>query len=426
MIGGLMKTTSYLAIAAAASLIVGSVTLAPTAARAADLGGDCCADLESRVAELEATTVRKGNRKVSVTLSGAVTSGILFWNDGIENDANVITPDTIGGGFTFAGSGKVSSDFTVGYNLGFDARFGDPGDGTGLQADAPKGYSAVGKIAPVEVYVYMDSKSIGRLTVGHRSSAYKSANGRSDLGGDSGANAYNGGIIDLAAGIQIRDAAGNFLGSWYNALDNIGGIRGETIRYDSPTMGGFQVSASLGHNDSQLISGVPAVVISGGDDVASVALGYDASHGGTDVSLSAAYQAETETVVGTESRWLIGASLFNKPSGLFVTGEYDAVQNNQNTKGGSANNWFIKGGWRKNVNGMGETAVYGGFQQTKDIVSLNVTGKGFFVGVTQSIDPAASLLYGQFQHLSADGTGTPCVGGCKDENSWMMGLKVAF
>jgi hypothetical protein len=28
-------------------------------------GGDCCADLEERIAELEATTAKKGNRKVS-------------------------------------------------------------------------------------------------------------------------------------------------------------------------------------------------------------------------------------------------------------------------------------------------------------------------------------------------------------------------
>ena len=46
--------------------------LSATPAKAADLGGDCCADLEERVAELEATTVRKGNKKVSVTLSGWV------------------------------------------------------------------------------------------------------------------------------------------------------------------------------------------------------------------------------------------------------------------------------------------------------------------------------------------------------------------
>ncbi len=41
-------------------------------ANAADLGGNCCADLEERVAELEATTARKGNRKVSLTVSGWV------------------------------------------------------------------------------------------------------------------------------------------------------------------------------------------------------------------------------------------------------------------------------------------------------------------------------------------------------------------
>ena len=70
MIGGFTKTTSRLAIAAAAGLFVGGVSLSP--AQAADLGGDCCADLEERVAELEATTVRKGNRKVSVKLSGHV------------------------------------------------------------------------------------------------------------------------------------------------------------------------------------------------------------------------------------------------------------------------------------------------------------------------------------------------------------------
>ena len=41
-------------------------------ARAADLGGNCCADLEERIAELEATTARKGNRKVSLEVSGFV------------------------------------------------------------------------------------------------------------------------------------------------------------------------------------------------------------------------------------------------------------------------------------------------------------------------------------------------------------------
>ena len=57
---------------------------APT--HAGDLGGDCCLDLEERVAELEATTVRKGSDKVSFRLSGYYTQQVLYWNDGAEDD----------------------------------------------------------------------------------------------------------------------------------------------------------------------------------------------------------------------------------------------------------------------------------------------------------------------------------------------------
>ena len=46
---------------AALALCVGVSIASP--AFAADLGGSCCTDLEERIAELEATTVRKGNRR---------------------------------------------------------------------------------------------------------------------------------------------------------------------------------------------------------------------------------------------------------------------------------------------------------------------------------------------------------------------------
>jgi hypothetical protein len=67
MTGGLRGTASRIAIAALFCLM-GAAVIGQRPAKAADLGGDCCADLEDRVAELEATTVRKGNKKVSVQL----------------------------------------------------------------------------------------------------------------------------------------------------------------------------------------------------------------------------------------------------------------------------------------------------------------------------------------------------------------------
>ena len=88
MFGGLTKTSSRIAIAAALGLTLGGFAFKATPAQAADLGGDCCADLEERVAELEATTVRKGNKKVSVTLSGWVVKSMNYWDDGDDRPAS--------------------------------------------------------------------------------------------------------------------------------------------------------------------------------------------------------------------------------------------------------------------------------------------------------------------------------------------------
>ncbi len=65
MVRGLSVKSRFL-LGAGATVLLGALGGVPLPAKAADLGGDCCADLEERVAELEATTVRKGNKKVSV------------------------------------------------------------------------------------------------------------------------------------------------------------------------------------------------------------------------------------------------------------------------------------------------------------------------------------------------------------------------
>src|SRR3954465_561250 len=81
MTGGLRGTVGPMATAAL-SCVGGATVLGAKPAKAADLGGDCCADLEERVAELEATTARKGNRKMSLTITGQVNRLIMAWDDG--------------------------------------------------------------------------------------------------------------------------------------------------------------------------------------------------------------------------------------------------------------------------------------------------------------------------------------------------------
>src|ERR1044072_8402683 len=71
----------------AAGLLTGG--LSAGSASAADLGGNCCADLEERIAEREATTARKGNRKFSLTISGWVGEQVMWFDDGVESNAYV-------------------------------------------------------------------------------------------------------------------------------------------------------------------------------------------------------------------------------------------------------------------------------------------------------------------------------------------------
>jgi hypothetical protein len=97
-------------------LVLGAVSLfAATPALSADLGGNCCTDLEERVAELEATTARKGNRKVSLTIGGSVNESLLFWDDGKLHDVYEGTNDAARSRFRFAGEAKIDKTWSAGY-----------------------------------------------------------------------------------------------------------------------------------------------------------------------------------------------------------------------------------------------------------------------------------------------------------------------
>ena len=114
MFGGLTKSASRLALVAAAGVL-------STSAYAADLGGDCCADLEERVAELEATTARKGNRKVSLTIYGWVNKTIMAWDDGARSNVYLGQDNTSSATrFGLRGTATINSEWKAGYSILMD------------------------------------------------------------------------------------------------------------------------------------------------------------------------------------------------------------------------------------------------------------------------------------------------------------------
>ncbi|HWK39697.1 MAG TPA: hypothetical protein VNR88_12330, partial [Hyphomicrobium sp.] len=84
--------------------------------------GACCTDLERRVEELEALAATKGNRNVSVQISGLVNSAVMTWDDGRERNAYVVTNDNQRSRFSFVGKAAIDKTWEAGYALDIGIR----------------------------------------------------------------------------------------------------------------------------------------------------------------------------------------------------------------------------------------------------------------------------------------------------------------
>ena len=169
MFGGLLKSTSIAAIVAVAGIA------AAGSANAADLGGNCCADLEERIAELEATTARKGNRKVSLTVSGQINEAVMFWDDGVESNAYQVTNETYRGRFRFVGNAKIDANWSAGYLLEIGARSARQDNTTqsnddGSQVTNPTPSSANALDVRHSAF-WLQHKQLGKVWVGQTSQA---------------------------------------------------------------------------------------------------------------------------------------------------------------------------------------------------------------------------------------------------------------
>jgi hypothetical protein len=375
---GFLKASSALAIIAAA------VSISSVQANAADYGGDCCADLEERVAELEATSVRHGNRKVSLTISGSVTEALIYWNDGLESDVNVILPDSNGAGISLTGSGNVTSDVSVGYVMNIDVRNGDPGDadnkaGPNKLDGSLQFYNIASKIAVGDEFVYIDSKSAGRLSMGKRNDAYASARN------------FDGSILDLAAGLNMADDVTKKrtgLG-WGTVLGGVGDKSGMLIRYDSPSLAGFTFTGTWGN-----------------DDTGTGNIGWKGSFSGTNVGVAVGYSDDTTSQAGNTRQLTVNGNISNDPTGLFLQGAYEEVMDTDK------NAWQVKGGWGQNVNGLGKTTIWALYQKSNDFgigTALPNGGKitdsaahGFGIGLMQDLDAVGATLFTRYDIRSVD------------------------
>ncbi|MET0659429.1 MAG: porin, partial [Steroidobacteraceae bacterium] len=231
-----MKKYSLSALVAAGLLAGG---LSVTSANAADLGGNCCADLEERIAELEATTARKGNRKVSLTISGWVAEQVAYYDDGVESNVYVSgIGTTLSSHVKFTGQATISPGWTAGYVLHLESDSNEP---LAISNDNPNTGSAV---IALQSYWFIKSEHLGKVSLGKQSQASDNTailvDGSGSLvpanwvmfeGGSFNLN-QNGGPTGLAWGdVNFCNGVALGLGGDCN------GVTENVIRYDSPTFG---------------------------------------------------------------------------------------------------------------------------------------------------------------------------------------------
>jgi hypothetical protein len=449
MNGGLMKTTSHFAMIAAAGL-----ALSVAQASAADLGGNCCADLEERVAELEATTARKGNRKVSLTISGQVNRAIVYWNDGGRSNTyfgldNTNTSTRIG----FSGSAMIGGEWSAGYSILIDVadrartvsvsqnnEDGSARDNANVNGDH------LLRLRDANWWIQRDS--LGRLTVGRLSAS--GPVGVIDLGGVSVVAATGEGCI--GTNLQFRDGNGALLGSTgtigaFSASCAHPTTRNEGIKYTSPTLHGFVFSATLAE-----AAKVEQVTVDGTSNIGRVFaadLRYANEFNGVRVAAGIGYEASklNEDDSGGAANadytsWGLSGSLMHVATGLFVQGFYmESESAAPLTAGGfgpsqKADMFHIQAGVARNFFGLGKTVLYAEYAKFDDWRQMNnITSAGpvagasdsmklWGLGVVQNIDAAAMELYLGYRNYSASDSAV--AQGIKDIDVVAAGTRIRF
>lgn len=417
-----------------------------SSANAADLGGNCCADLEERIAELEATTARKGNRKVSLTISGFVNEAIYFWDDGSESNTYVGTNSLEQSRFKLAGKAKIDADWSAGYTL----EFGVQGAGAGnFSQDLDNGTNPNSVSIRKSVW-FVENKTFGKISVGQDgTSTYHLLDDADGVNTRSFSDAEAASVYVNAFGLRVNGVAqgtvtwGNILGGFNNNTPGQGGRR-NVVKYDSPVIAGFSVSASWGE-----------------DDMWDSALTYKGEVGDFKLLAKAGYGQTTDendnanngdrgscaiaAGVGRDCEWWgLAGTIQHKPTGLFVYGGYgEQTDNNVKTVFGAAaedanTTWFVQGGIETKFVSLGKTTLFGEYRhddagrpesnRTVGGATVAESSVDFWAaGLVQNIDAAAMDVYLIYRHAEGDVTST---GGVKtnldDFDMVMTGAKINF
>jgi len=436
----LKRSVSTAAVAGAMTAGILMLAMPDRQAVAADLGGNCCADLEERIADLEATAATKGNRKVSLTVSGWIAEQIVHWNDGVESNTYITGLGTaFASNVHFTGKAQISKDLSAGYVLHLEAIDSDVYTTNANTPDGPAAMTgAPNSVQVLYSYWFLKSEQLGQVSVGKIDQADDNVVVALDASGTLAAAYWVG--YDVF-GFNVR---GNFPANesliWGNASSCRGwgggpgdcdGLPRQQVRWDSPVFSGFSASASWGEDDEWAVQGR-----------------FMNTVGNFKINAAVAYGETNDTHLGvppggTFEYTQAGLYVEHIPSGWFAIGGYGHLdQRGSNPANNPATDtWYVKSGVRLKLTSIGATIPYGEYLGAKnsaqlinnggtpddstDDVAHVVEGSSttwWGVGVVQEIDAASMSVWLRYRDHSVDVPGIDT----KDMSTVVAGAMISF
>jgi hypothetical protein len=407
-------------------------------------GDGCCADLDARIAALEEMTARKGNRKVSLEIYGLVNQALLGWYDGKEADVYEVTNDNQRTRFGFKGKAKIDKDWEAGFKLEIGIRTANSKRVNQLNHKGDDNPEDVG-FDLRDIYWYVQEKHTGKLIIGLSTAATDKITEINLTQTESFAKYSD--VEDTGLGMLLRSAVNGRLTSsgisWRRLLGDSGDQPGEgergfdVVKYESPVIHGFFLSASLGTAEFWDVALRYKKEFAGFELEAGV--GYLELLEGADIPVCAAAEVDEVYFGGaivdetSDCRQFGGSfSILHEKTGLFLnfgTGLKvdDFIRDTQRFSGTDVDEdqffWAAQAGVERKFNDLGKTTIYGEYYNydggggTRRTVgpgdALNPTGAGSWAewytdvnlwgaGIAQGIDNAAMLLYFSYRHVEGE------------------------
>ncbi|MGI9414990.1 MAG: porin [Hyphomicrobiales bacterium] len=317
-------------------------------------------------------------KDISVKFGGQVNRAFLYGDNGEVDDTFFVDNDNSSTRLRARAKGQINCDLSVGAQI--EVQF----ESNSSAAIRFKQNSSAGpnNFTERKLEVWFDSETWGRIWLGQGDTA---SNGTSEVDLSGTAVVAYSSIEDMAGGLEfengvrIRDASTN--------LDGLS--RQDRVRYDTPTIAGFQLSTSVTDQNHW-----------------DLALRYAQKFGGHKFAAAIAYVNQDFRQGGDYDYQVAGAASLLLDNGLNFTVAAGMQEDNIDGRGATTDPFFFyaKVGWILDLISWGHTAIAFDFQYTDEVDAQDEEFYAYGAFVVQKIDHVGTEIYAgvRVHELDAD------------------------